>query len=45
MAETMRLLECTRKVWKINEIKSAYIRKLSGTVFETRTTKVNNSLT
>jgi len=36
MAETMRLLECIRRGWKINENKTACLRKLSGTVFETR---------
>jgi len=36
MAGTMRLLEFTRKGRKIKENKSACLRKLSGTVFETR---------
>jgi hypothetical protein len=45
MAETLRLLDCTRKAWKIIENKSARPRNLSGIVFETRRREVNNSLT
>jgi hypothetical protein len=45
MAETLRLLDCTRKAWKINENKFLCLSKLSGRVFEARRREVNNSLT